>query len=486
MEAKIQEIRSHIPKFIEELNYEIYLNRAGLKDEQNTSAIYEKYSFLLDKELMLNLKRSNDKAARYISAFLQETYIYKRTSRIYDKIATLETNTFIKVGDKKLNYRTAPIVIANEKNRDLRKEIYKARIKSFYPINKLYIKLWREMHSIAKELQYKNYLEYCSFVNLKDYNDLKQKAQYFLDKTKTLYIDLMEEEFKKIGLDFKESERHDLAFFFRASIFDEMFKKESMLDVFNSFLENFSLNLKSYPNIILDTEYREKKVTRAFVSPVKIPDRIYLVITPKGGQDDYLTLFHEAGHAFHFANIAREQAEEFKYLGPSSITETFAFLFEYLLLDKEFLNRYLRYNADYIRFQYLYKLYFLRRYCSKLLYEIELNTKGIDKSMGFLYKRIMEENMITKHERVSFLNDIDPQMYTAEYLEAWFFEAQLKNYLKEKYGNEWFRNAKAKEFLKEIWSKGFEFNPNEIARELGYKGVEVNFILEEIIRNLTG
>jgi len=40
-----------------------------------------------------------------------------------------------------------------------------------------------------------------------------------------------------------------------------------------------------------------------------------------------------------------------------------------------------------LKFQYLYKLYFLRRYCSKLIYEIELNTRGIDKKSGFLYKK---------------------------------------------------------------------------------------------------
>jgi hypothetical protein len=70
-------------------------------------------------------------------------------------------------------------------------------------------------------------------------------------------------------LDFYNSERHDLAFFFRATKFDHIFSKERMLELFNKFLDNFGLSLNNYPNIILDIEFREKKVTRAFVSPLR-------------------------------------------------------------------------------------------------------------------------------------------------------------------------------------------------------------------------
>jgi hypothetical protein len=42
-----------------------------------------------------------------------------------------------------------------------------------------------------------------------------------------------------------------------------------MLELFNKFLDNFGLSLNNYPNIILDIEFREKKVTRAFVSPLR-------------------------------------------------------------------------------------------------------------------------------------------------------------------------------------------------------------------------
>ncbi len=45
------------------------------------------------------------------------------------------------------------------------------------------------------------------------------------------------------------------------------------------------------------------KSPRAFCSPVRVPEEVYLVIAPVGGRDDYAALFHEAGHTEHYANI---------------------------------------------------------------------------------------------------------------------------------------------------------------------------------------
>src|SRR5579875_204080 len=465
MQQEIEKIRLLLPKLFEEVNQEIYLNYSGQKSEMNTSQIYSKYMHLANKDLILKLRDQKDKRIRYLAAFLEEMYMHLNTSKIRDKVSTIESNTYIRYGENTISYRIAPAIIANEHDREKRRALYMARIKASYRINKFLYKQWLKFHEISKELGYKNYLEYCSSINFKDYDQLESQALNFLSKTKSIYIDIMEEEFKKMSLDFHQSERHDLAFYFRAKEFDWIFPKEKMIQVFESFTNNFGLSLKKYPNIIIDDVIRENKTTRAFVSPIKIPEKIYLVITPKGGQDDYLSLFHESGHAFHFANVNKETPMEFKYLGPSSFTETFAFLFEYLLLDEAFIKHYLKYDKRYLRFQYLYKLYFLRRYCSKLLYEIRLNSRKPDRHSSFEYKRIMENNMVTKHERALYLSDIDPGMYTAEYLEAWFFEVQLKNFLREKYGEDWFRKEEAGNFLKKIWSEGTRFLPTELARE---------------------
>ena len=48
---------------------------------------------------------------------------------------------------------------------------------------------------------------------------------------------------------------------------------------------------------------RPKKSPRAFCAPVRVPGEVYLVLSPVGGRDDFSVLFHEAGHAEHYANV---------------------------------------------------------------------------------------------------------------------------------------------------------------------------------------
>ena len=69
-----------------------------------------------------------------------------------------------------------------------------------------------------------------------------------------------------------------------------------------------------------------------------MPDEVYLVIAPTGGRDDYGALFHEGGHVEHYANTDPGLAFEFRHLGDNSVTESFAFLMEHLVEDRDWLR----------------------------------------------------------------------------------------------------------------------------------------------------
>ena len=72
---------------------------------------------------------------------------------------------------------------------------------------------------------------------------------------------------------------------------------------------------------------------------MRVPDEVHLVLTPVGGRDDFSVLLHEGGHTEHYANIAPELAFEFRFMGDNAITEAYAFLFEHLVEDREWLSR---------------------------------------------------------------------------------------------------------------------------------------------------
>ena len=67
-------------------------------------------------------------------------------------------------------------------------------------------------------------------------------------------------------------------------------------------------------------------------------DRVMLVIKPMGGADDWRALFHEAGHAEHFAHTSRDLPMEERRLGDNAVTEGWAMLLEHLVDDPAWLD----------------------------------------------------------------------------------------------------------------------------------------------------
>ena len=112
----------------------------------------------------------------------------------------------------------------------------------------------------------------------------------------------------------------------------------ALTDSFERSLAGLGIDLHAQSNVHLDLEQRRRKSPRAFCAPVRVPGEIYLVIPRRGGRDDYAALFHEGGHTEHYATVDATLPFEFRQLGDNSVTEAFAFLFEHLVEDREWLR----------------------------------------------------------------------------------------------------------------------------------------------------
>ena len=173
-----------------------------------------------------------------------------------------------------------------------------------------------------------------------------------------------------------ELRRADLPRFFRAADLDPVFPAERLV----ASLRRHARRARHRPGARRPTSTStpsrgRTKSSRAFCSTPRVPDEIYLVIAPTGGRDDYGALFHEGGHVEHYANTDPGLAFEFRHLGDNSVTESFAFLLEHLIEDRDWLRHRLGVEdpepaAAHTR---AFKLVLVRRYAAKLAYELELH-----------------------------------------------------------------------------------------------------------------
>lgn len=486
----IRRVRRDIEAFVKAMDTEAYEHGAGLKDEMNSAAIYEKFSQLFTREMVDGIASRRQDAQgdegrrlRYLHALVTSEFLGNAVKEVSDEKSTWEATKVLDVNGEAVPYRMAPILMANEEDRERRTAIQEASDEAKKEINPKLSERTQTLHRLAREVGAKDYLHLYQDLKGLDLGHLRSSMDDLLSRTAGSYREAMAQRLEPLGLDLKEAEKHDIAHIMRAKAFDGGFTAEGSVPTLQKTLRALGIDLETQKNIILDIEAREKKSPRAFCAPLDVPAKIYLVTKPQGGFSDYDSLFHEAGHAEHFANVSKTQKMEYKYLGDNSVTESYAFLLQYLLTDPNWLQQFLELPdlPSFMDFVWMQKVYFLRRYAAKLQYEMELHTQGVE-GMDMVYRVILEKALGFRHPESHYLLDLDDGFYAAQYLRAWIFEAQLRQLLKEKFGEEWFLQRDAGSFLKGLWSEGQKFAVTELAESTGYSGLDAGTLIEELER----
>lgn len=484
----LRKLRRDAEAFVRAMDREFYENHAGLKEELNTAAIFGRYQHLFTPEVVAWVREYRRAAegeelrrARHLQALLIGEYLGNAVKELTDRGQTWESQKVLTVEGKELPFRMAPVRMANEGDRGRRGALYQARNEALGEVNPLLAERMEILHRLAMSLGYDHYQALYADIKGLDLNFLKGAMDHLVQRTQRQYEAAMEYHLRPLGVPLREAEKHDVAYLLRGNAFDDHFPKARALTTLGKTLKGLGLTLKAGGNIEVDAKERPRKSPRAFCAPLGVPTEVKLVIMPQGGYSDYDALLHEAGHAQHFAHVAKNAAMEYKYLGDNSVTEGYAFLLQYLLTSPEWLAEYagMADPSAFLAFVWTQKLYFLRRYAAKLNYELELHTKGVE-DMGPRYREIMEAALGFRHPEAHYLTDVDDGFYVAQYLRAWIFEAQLRQALAEQFGDGWFLEPRAGDLLRGLWRSGQRFNAGELAEDLGYAGLDPDPLIETL------
>jgi hypothetical protein len=474
MPLDLHQYRRDAERFLEALEKESYDHFSGQKPVCDTSAIYERHPSLFTRQAVAELdglyaEAQGDEKRRlaYLLAFAVDGYLGAETRHLGDEIANTEGQASIEVDGERIGLRAAAVVQANEADRARRARIQEARIAATVEhLNPLLDRLWRRCHELASGLAREHYMGLFEEVKGIDYLALRAKTDAFLHDTAGLYQRAMDRLTReRLGLTLDELRYADVSYLWRAPSYDGVFAADRLVPTLEATLAGMGIDLRAQTNVHLDTEVRELKIPRAFCAPVRVPDEIYLVVLPHGGQDDYGALLHEAGHTEHFAHVAPDLAFEYRHLGDNAVTEAFAFLFDHLILNRGWLGRQLGFDDcdDFVRFATVSDLFYLRRYAAALSYETELHVQaGSLDAMAATYHQRQSEAIMIDVPAENYLADVDPGFYAASYLRAWMLEGALRMMLQDRYGWEWFAHPDAGDWIKRLWSLGQTFTAEQL------------------------
>ena len=483
-QGEIDALSADADRFLAELDEESYLHFAGLKETLDIAPIYERHERLtqLDTALALGTSVDGDRRRRELWKFACSGYLGNFVSEEEERIAEFEATLTATVDGEEIPFRMLRPRLMNEEKRDVRERIEAARNELNEHLNALQLQKAQVVQRETRRLGADNYADlHRSFGFPLD--DLAEQCRRLLADTEDLWVEAGDRFFRsRVDIGLGEIKRWDVGRAWRGAAWDAAFPPDRMIPALEGTLADLGIDLRAQENVELDLEDRPSKDPRAFCSPIEVPSRVVLVLKPQGGPDDWSVLFHEAGHTEHFAHTDASLSPEEKRLGDNAVTEGWAMLLEHLTTDPVWLERRLDFPRPY-EFSAegaVQLLWLVRRYCAKLLYELEFHTAEDLTTLQPRYVELLSDATKVEPAASDYLNDIDEGFYATEYLRAWAFEAQLRAYLRERFGNAWFSRREAGSLLRELWAEGQKPTADELLREVTGETLELGAVGDRV------
>jgi hypothetical protein len=491
MAVDLSSYRPDAERFLEAINREYHLHLSGQKPELELEPIYAQHRGLFDREAVEALRElasdgdgEEGRRRAYLLHFALDGLLGEATRAEAEESARLEATLEVSVDGSAVPYRQVPVEQANEADGG-RREALEAASRALLAerLNPVHREALERSHALCRELGWSSYAAAYAELRGLDFGGLEEQTAAVLAETEATYAPEVDPELRRAGLPpLGDLRRSDIPRFFRAPELDAGFPAEGMVPSFARTVSGLGIELDQQANVHLDTEPRPTKSPRAFCSPLRVPDEVYLVIAPVGGREDYAALFHEGGHTEHYAHVQAELPVEFRYLGDNAVTESFAFLFDHLTEDEAWLREMVETEPEpVVSHARAVGLIMLRRYCAKLAYERELHSSDADlDAMPEHYADLLTAATRVAWPRENWVSDVDPGFYVVCYLRAWALEAMWRRSLRERFGNTWFAHREAGQWLRELWSQGQRLPAEELVSEALGKELSFEPLISEL------
>ena len=477
----LERIRRDGERFMQEVSREYYMAHAGLKSTAELQPIYDRHAAVLDGEALASVldtfKASvpgseEHRSARILLEWLAESHASRALAAHDEREIAWENTAVVNVTDgRAIPYQRVAIEIANTVPRGERLAIESARAelveRELAPLKRERLERERDlMAALGIGHDYVATFEVVSGIRLAP---LVVECQRFLSDTQAMWDEVHPRFVRAVlGIPVAEATRADALTLFRAHEFDRYFPSDAMEAAIRRQTREMGIDPEAGGHVRFDVGDREGKRSRAFCAPVRVPEEVYLVLRPHGGQSDYTTFLHELGHALHFASVRPGLPFEYRWLGDNSVTEGYAMLFDHLVQSRGWLQRYSELAGTalqrFVRAAGHEELHFIRRYCAKLLYEVELyDGRTAWPSLPDVYVDLLSGATSFRYQRADAFVDVDPRFYAARYLRAWQLQALIADTLTERFDEDWYRNPRAGPWMVEAL---FGEGQRELATEL--------------------
>lgn len=496
MPFEVAEIRERAERLKSGIALERFQVRAGLKERSAFTAVYDENRLLLSPEVLPAIQRELAEAEgarrtrrKNLFSWIAGQQVEAELVPLEDELRGWEAGATVGATAGDLPLRRVPAAIARAENRSERLEWQEARNTRVEEASALQLDILHREREAVRELGLGGYVDARERLAGLGLRALERQAVEILARTETMYREaFLREVGGRLGIEARAAVRSDAVWLMGMRWLAQPFALNPLVGRVKRDLEEIGLPLRQ-DSVRFDFDRRPLKEVQSFCAAIRVPDDIVIVISPLGGQADARGLMHEVGHALHFAHTSPSLPWEDRALGDTSVTETFALLFEGLTLNRGWagsvsglggvtLDGYL----SLARFLHLYRL---RRQAAEFLYEMEIAATDEPSRMAPRYTQLLSEATGFAHVPQTYIEDVRRGFWVARQLRGAMLSSVLRKSLRDRFGEDWYRQPAAGAFVGELMSAGQREDAVQIAAQLGESTLNPTCLLDDLARWVT-
>jgi hypothetical protein len=424
---------------------------------------------------------------RNLLRFLTEEYLRQRTQPLRDSLTARQRATVIEVPmvEESVPFWQVSARMAGERKRAARVLLEEAATTSVRAFHPAYRELWTRINATVEDLGYPHLMALWDEVSGVRLDDLLKPLEAILRETDDTYRDLMDWYLKRaFGIRLNDAKRHDMLALFRLEEVEAWFPGSNLIATLERWLREWGWRSIEHPNLQL--ERHGALAGGACCAPFEIPQDIRVALAPLEGLRGWASALHATGQALPLATFPAETPPELRCFPDPSLLEAQADVCAGLVRDPLWVEIYghVRQPAEALRLAHVERLFLVRRYIGKCLYERALYEDTVLDGKDEAYVDALRRACGFSYPEAYFLSDVEPGFASLWRVRGWLLGAYLRRQLSQQFTEEWFRQPEALEALRDLWYQSPGLPIDTLVERVGGSILDVTPVVADLLRAL--
>ena len=424
---------------------------------------------------------------RHLLRFLTEEYFYRHTYTLRDSLIAQQRAAILQVPtvEETVPFWQVNARMAGERKRAARELLEQATTQHIRELTPRYRELWSRFNATVEELGYPHLMACWEEVSGVRMDDLTKPMEAILRETEDTYREAMDWYLMRaLGIRLAQAKRHDILALFRFEAVEPWFPGSDLIATVERWLRDWGWDIAEHANLRLERHHLLPEA--AWCAAVEIPQEIRLLLAPIGGMQGFARTLHQAGQALLLASFPADAPLELRSFPDPSLLEGQAQVCEGLVRDPLWVEiyRHVRQPAEALRLAHVERLFIVRRYIGKCLYERALYEDTMLDGKDEAYVDAMRRACGFSYPDAYFLYDVEPGFASFWRVRGWLLGGYVHHRLSQQYTAEWFRLPEALGALQELWYQSPSLTVETLVERVGASPLDVGPVVADLLRVL--